>query len=55
VAFPGLEVRYTTNGKIPSKNDPLYLAPVYFPEGLPVMLRTFDILGRGGRPITVKK
>lgn len=55
VAFPGLEVRYTTNGKIPSKNDPLYLAPVYFPEDLPVMLRTFDILGRGGRPITVKK
>jgi hexosaminidase len=47
VGLPGLAVRYTTDGSEPSVESPLYRQPV--PVAAPVLLRTFDTRGRGGR------
>ena len=54
VAFPGLSVRYTTNGLVPNQNDKLYLKPISINKNSNIVLRTFDYLGRGGRPISLK-
>ena len=54
VAFPGLIVRYTTNGLVPNQNDKLYLKPISINKNSNIVLRTFDYLGRGGRPISLK-
>ena len=47
IEFPGLEVRYTTDGSEPDQNSPVYSSPVES-EG-PVKLRSFDTRGRGSR------
>ncbi len=54
VLFPGLEVRYTTNGLVPNQNDKLYNKPVLIPKNSNIVLRTFDFLGRGGRAISLQ-
>ena len=54
VPFPGLKVRYTTNGLVPNQNDKLYHNPVLIPKNSNIVLRTFDVLGRGGRAISLK-
>ena len=54
VPFPGLKVRYTTNGLVPNQNDKLYHKPVLIPKNSKIVLRTFDVLGRGGRAISLK-
>ena len=54
VPFPGLMVRYTTNGLVPNQNDKLYHKPISIPKNSNIVLRTFDILGRGGRDISLK-
>ena len=46
-AFPGLAVRYTTDGSEPTASSSLYTEPV--PVAGPVRLKTFDTRGRGGR------
>jgi hexosaminidase len=54
VPFPGLRVRYTTNGRVPNQNDKLYYKPIVIPKNSNIMLRTFDVTGRGGRAISLK-
>ena len=53
-SFPGLRVRYTTNGNVPNNNDKLYLKPIPIDKNSNIVLRTFDILGRGGRAISLE-
>ena len=52
--FPGLRVRYTTNGNVPNNNDKLYLKPISINKNSNIVLRTFDISGRGGRAISLE-
>jgi hexosaminidase len=54
VPFPGLVVRYTTNGLAPNQNDKLYQKPISIPKNSNIVLRTFDVSGRGGRAISLK-
>ena len=54
VPFPGLIVRYTTNGLVPNQNDKLYHKPISIPKNSNLMLRTFDSSGRGGRGISLE-
>jgi hexosaminidase len=51
VPFPGLEIRYTTDGSEPTAASPLYDGPVAVRGE--VRLRTFDTRGRGGREVRV--
>ncbi len=51
VDFPGLTIRYSTDGNEPEPASPVYDGPVEV-EGT-VMLRTFDTRGRGSRISTV--
>ena len=55
ISFPGLEVRYTTNGKIPDHQAQPYKMPIPVGEHKTIKLRTFDVNGRGGRPISINK
>ncbi|QHT67541.1 family 20 glycosylhydrolase [Rhodocytophaga rosea] len=50
--FPGLIIRYTTDGKEPDKNSPQYTAPVQVSG--PVMLKCFDAAGKSSRTAIVK-
>lgn len=52
VAYPGLTIRYTTDGSEPSATSTEYTAPVAV-TGV-VKLKTFDTLGRGSRTAVVK-
>jgi len=54
VPFPGLRVRYTTSGLVPNQNDKLYHKPISIPKNSNIVLRTFDVSGRGGRAISLK-
>jgi hexosaminidase len=47
VSYPGMAIRYTTDGAIPTTGSPRYEGPVSV-DG-PVTLRVFDTRGRGGR------
>lgn len=47
VDFPGLSIRYTTDGSEPGTDSPLYSEPVEVSGK--VMLRSFDTRGRGSR------
>lgn len=47
IDFPGLTIRYTTDGSEPGANSPLYSAP-FEVEGK-ISLRSFDSRGRGSR------
>ena len=53
--FPGLEIRYTLNGKKPSVTDHLYTSPVKIKSNDQVILRVFDSNGRGGNSIKIQK
>ena len=53
--FPGLEIRYTLNGKKPSITDQLYTSPVKIKSNDQVILRVFDSNGRGGNSIKIQK
>ncbi|WPU93419.1 family 20 glycosylhydrolase [Mucilaginibacter sabulilitoris] len=46
VEFPGLSIRYTTNGKDPDDKSKLYTAPVNYKGGV-IKFRVFDVKGRG--------
>lgn len=52
IAFPGLEIRYTTDGSEPGKNSPMYTAPVSVSGN--VQVRAFSRNGRGGRTFPVR-
>jgi hexosaminidase len=47
IDFPGLTVRYTTDGSDPDADSPVYVEPVEVSGK--VMLRAFDTRGRGSR------
>jgi hexosaminidase len=52
VDFPGLTIRYTTDGSEPDAESPVYSEPVEV-SGM-VMLRSFDTKGRGSRVSVVE-
>jgi hexosaminidase len=47
VEFPGLTIRYTTNGKDPDASSKVYTGPVNYNGGV-IKFRAFDPKGRGG-------
>ena len=47
VEFPGLTIRYTTNGKDPDAGSKVYTGPVNYNGGV-IKFRAFDPKGRGG-------
>ncbi len=51
VAFPGLDIRYTTENRDPTLQDPLYTTPIPF-EGQ-VHFRAFSSSGRSSRTVTI--
>ncbi|MFK7844582.1 MAG: family 20 glycosylhydrolase [Rhodothermales bacterium] len=51
VAFPGLTIRYTTEDRAPTADDPVYTAPVPF-EGL-ITFSAFSSDGRSSRPAQI--
>ena len=51
VSFPGLTIRYTTDGSEPDVNSQLYTEPVRV--GLIAGVRVFNSIGRGGRSSVV--
>ena len=51
VNFPGLQIRYTTDGSEPNEESALYTGPVET-EG-EVTLKVFDETGKGSRTIKV--
>lgn len=53
VAYPGLEIRYTTDGTEPDAESPVYEEPVALTDDSEVKLRTFDTRGRGSRVVRV--
>jgi hexosaminidase len=52
-AFPGLIIRYTTDGSEPEQDDPVYSAPLEA-DSL-VCLKTFDPSGRSSRMVCLRK
>jgi hexosaminidase len=52
IAYPGMDIRYTTDGSEPSIQSPLYNGPVSV-NG-PVKLRAFTSSGRAGKLIEIK-
>jgi len=52
VAFPGLEIRYTTDGSEPSAESPRYQGPLKTTRG--VRLRSFDAAGHHSRTVVVE-
>ena len=51
--FPGMEVRFTRDGSIPSTEDKLYIKEIKVLSSESIVLRSFDQTGRGGRHIVV--
>lgn len=52
IQFPGMTIRYTTNGKEPDTNSPVYEKPI--PANGIVKFRAFDAKGRGGNVAEVQ-
>ena len=55
VPYPGLTIRYTTDGRTPTSASPRYTAPVALDGEEPVHVRAFDATGRGGRTAVVER
>lgn len=53
VEFPGLAIRYTTDGTEPTAASAIYIAPIA--HNGTIKLRSFDTRGRGSRTVTVVK
>jgi hexosaminidase len=53
VAYPGLDIRYTTDGTEPAADSTRFQRPL--PSGQNVRLRTFDSDGRGSRTVDVSQ
>lgn len=49
VAYPGLEIRYTTNASEPNIESPRWRHPVSVLDSAAVRIRAFDSMGRGSR------
>ena len=53
--FPGMNVRFSRDGSIPTSEDELYLKEIKVLPTESIVLRSFDQTGRGGRHIVVSK
>lgn len=53
VAFPGLAIRYTTDGSEPNENSLLFTEPVRV--GAAATVRAFNLVGRGGRSSMIQE
>ena len=53
VSYPGMEIRYTTDGSEPAVNSARYVEPVEVSGTREIRLRTFTTTGRGSRTSTV--
>ena len=53
--FPGMDVRFSRDGSIPTSEDELYLKEIKVLPSESIVLRSFDQTGRGGRHIVVSK
>ena len=53
VQFPGMFIRYTTDGTEPTATSPLYTEPIAAPG--PVKLTVFTAAGRAGRTVTINE
>ncbi len=51
VLYPGLTIRYTTDGSEPTADSPVYEGQVEVPATATIKLRTFDSRGRGSRTV----
>ena len=51
IQFPGLAIRYTTDGKEPTVNSNLYTTPI--PRKGPVHFKAFNSNGRGGKSVII--
>ncbi len=51
VQFPGLVIRYTTDGREPEATSPIYRGPIS--NSGRIKLRVFNAVGRGGRSVEV--
>lgn len=51
VHLPGMEIRYTTDGSLPTAKSPVYLKPVAAKGTL--QFRVFNTIGKGGRAVKV--
>lgn len=54
IEFPGLAIRYSTDGSNPTRQSKLYEGPVEV-QGRDIKLRAFDSRGRGSRIATVSE
>ncbi|MGZ3836112.1 MAG: chitobiase/beta-hexosaminidase C-terminal domain-containing protein, partial [Mucilaginibacter sp.] len=54
IQFPGLTIRYTTNGKDPDAKSPVYKDPVTNDNSF-IKFRAFDNKGRGSNVTEVAK
>ena len=53
--FPGMDIRFSRDGSIPTLEDELYLKEIKVLPSESIVLRSFDQTGRGGRHIVVSK
>ena len=53
--FPGLKIRYTTDGSIPNMNSKVYSGPVVVERRNDIYARSFDESGRGGLIIKIEQ
>jgi hexosaminidase len=51
LAFPGMTIRYTTDGSEPDESSEIYTVPIEMTGS--VKVRAFNTKGRGGRSVTV--
>lgn len=54
-AFPGMEMRYTLDGSVPTAKATLYRMPVSIDVNATVKVRIFNALGRGGKTIEINQ
>ncbi|MBC8151530.1 MAG: chitobiase/beta-hexosaminidase C-terminal domain-containing protein, partial [Bacteroidetes bacterium] len=53
VQFPGMTIRYTTDGSEPTATSPAYTEPM--DTAGPVKLKVFNAAGRAGRTVTISR
>ena len=55
VAYPGLEIRYTTDGSEPTEDSAIYTDPVALEDPSVIKLRSFSTTGRGSRVVEITR
>jgi len=55
IEFPGLELRYTTDGSEPDINSNLYVAPISIKEKGIAKIKAFDKSGKSSRTVVLKQ